>query len=54
VEVDIRDGDRVQVSGAGIAGHVVTLGQQLLEDGSPVTVPGADSGEVEAAVPTGS
>jgi RND family efflux transporter MFP subunit len=54
VEVGIRDGDRVQVSGAGIAGHVVTLGQQLLEDGSPVTVPGADSGEDEVAVPTGS
>ena len=40
VEVGIRDGARVQVSGDGIRGRVVTLGQQLLDDGSPITIPG--------------
>jgi hypothetical protein len=29
----------VQVTGEGIAGRVVTLGQQLLDDGSPITIP---------------
>ena len=35
----VRDGGRVQVSGEGLAGHVVTLGQQLLGDGSRIRVP---------------
>ncbi len=39
VQVGIREGDRVQVSGEGLEGRVVTLGQQLLDDGSPVTIP---------------
>lgn len=39
VEVGIRDGDRVQVRGEGLSGRVVTLGQQLLDDGSAVTIP---------------
>ena len=39
VEVGIRDGDRVQVTGAGLSGRVVTLGQQLVNDGSPIMLP---------------
>jgi RND family efflux transporter MFP subunit len=39
VRVGIREGDRVQVEGAGLAGRVVTLGQQLINDGSPISLP---------------
>ena len=39
VKVGIREGDRVQVEGQGLNGRVVTLGQQLVNDGSPVTIP---------------
>jgi len=39
VEVRIRAGERAQVVGEGIHGHVVVLGQQLLEDGKRVTIP---------------
>ena len=39
VKVGIRDGDRVQVGGEGLSGRVVTLGQQLVNDGSPITIP---------------
>ncbi len=39
VTVAIRDGERAQVVGEGVRGSVVVLGQQLLDDGSPVTVP---------------
>jgi RND family efflux transporter MFP subunit len=42
VEVGIREDGRVQVTGEGVAGQVVVLGQQLLEDGSPVTLPSRD------------
>jgi RND family efflux transporter MFP subunit len=38
VRVGIREGDRVQVDGAGLSGRVVTLGQQLVSDGSPITI----------------
>ncbi len=38
VEVGLRDGERVQVIGQGVTGSVVTLGQQLLEDGAAVRV----------------
>jgi RND family efflux transporter MFP subunit len=37
--VGIREGDRVQVEGPGLTGRVVTLGQQLVDDGSPITIP---------------
>jgi len=40
VKVGIRDEGRVQVEGEGLSGKVVTLGQQLVEDGSRVTVSG--------------
>ncbi|KPJ76632.1 MAG: RND transporter [Deltaproteobacteria bacterium SG8_13] len=38
VTVGIRDGRQVQVEGDGLSGRVVTLGQQLLDDGSSVTI----------------
>jgi len=39
VKVGIREGDRLQVEGEGLSGRVVTLGQQLLDDGAPITIP---------------
>ncbi|MEZ4236950.1 MAG: efflux RND transporter periplasmic adaptor subunit [Myxococcota bacterium] len=39
VTVGVREGDRVEVTGEGIAGRVVVLGQQLLADGSAVVIP---------------
>jgi RND family efflux transporter MFP subunit len=38
VKVGIREGDRVQVEGQGLSGRVVTLGQQLLKDGSAIMI----------------
>jgi len=38
VATGIRQGDRVQVIDADLSGQVVILGQQLLSDGSPVTL----------------
>jgi RND family efflux transporter MFP subunit len=46
VEVGIREGGRVQVRGEGVAGRVVTLGQQLLDDGSLIDPKAAGSGAV--------
>lgn len=48
VQVGIREGARVQVSGEGIAGRVVTLGQQLVDDGSAIIIP-VEQGEKSAA-----
>ena len=39
VKVGIREGDRVQVEGKGLSGRVVTLGQQLVKNGSAITIP---------------
>ena len=39
VEVSIRTLDRAAVTGEGLEGRVVTLGQQLVRDGTPVTIP---------------
>jgi multidrug efflux pump subunit AcrA (membrane-fusion protein) len=39
VKVGIHEGDRVQVEGEGLSGRVVTLGQQLVTHGSPITIP---------------
>ncbi len=39
VTVGVQQGDMVQVTGEGIVGKVVTLGQQLLEDGSAIRIP---------------
>jgi RND family efflux transporter MFP subunit len=38
VKVGIREGARVQVEGEGLSGRVVTLGQQLVNDGAPITI----------------
>jgi hypothetical protein len=43
VNVGIREGDRVQVEGEGLSGRVVTLGQQLVRDGSQITIPAAQN-----------
>lgn len=48
VETGIRDGDAVEVRGEGIAGRVVVLGQQLLEDGVPVLRRDGDGAEAGA------
>jgi RND family efflux transporter MFP subunit len=39
VAVGIRQGGRVQIMGPGVSGRVIVLGQQLVEDGSPITIP---------------
>jgi len=39
VKTGIRDGGRVQVEGQALSGRVVTLGQQLVSEGSPITIP---------------
>jgi RND family efflux transporter MFP subunit len=41
VSVGIRQGDRVQVEGEGLTGRVVSLGHQLIEDGSPIIISSA-------------
>ncbi|MDQ8195999.1 efflux RND transporter periplasmic adaptor subunit [Coraliomargarita sp. SDUM461004] len=38
VQLGVREGDRVQVIGEDILGQVIVLGQQLVEDGSPVSL----------------
>jgi multidrug efflux pump subunit AcrA (membrane-fusion protein) len=43
VTVAIEEGERVQVIGDGVSGRVVTLGQQLLDDGSSITIPEDES-----------
>jgi RND family efflux transporter MFP subunit len=49
VRVGIREGDKVQVEGEGLSGRVVTLGQQLVEDGSAIIIPEG----VRASAPAG-
>jgi RND family efflux transporter MFP subunit len=39
VKVGIREDGRIQVEGEGLSGRVVILGQQLVNDGSPISVP---------------
>ncbi|KJS33615.1 MAG: RND transporter [Desulfatitalea sp. BRH_c12] len=43
VRTGIRDGDRVQVHGDDLTGRVVILGQQLLDNGSQITIPDQES-----------
>ena len=38
VKLGIREGRRVQLIGKGLSGRVVTLGQQLVNDGSAITI----------------
>jgi len=39
VTIGIRNAGRVRISGEGLSGRVVTLGQQLLDDGTAITIP---------------
>ena len=39
VKVGIREGDRLQIKGEKLSGRVVILGQQLVNDGSAITIP---------------
>ncbi|MCG8554197.1 MAG: efflux RND transporter periplasmic adaptor subunit [Proteobacteria bacterium] len=47
VRVGIRQGGRVQVEGEGVSGRVVTLGQQLIDDGSEIQI--AEAGPATGA-----
>lgn len=51
VTVGLRDGERVQLLDEGLSGWVVTLGQQLIDDGSLIVLP--DTVQAEAAAPSG-
>jgi RND family efflux transporter MFP subunit len=42
VRVGIRENGRVQLLGNDLNGRVVTLGQELLQDGSRITIPGSE------------
>lgn len=46
VQVGIRQGNRVQIQGERFTGRVVTLGHQLLEDGSSISITNHDQQEV--------
>jgi RND family efflux transporter MFP subunit len=48
VTLGIREEGRVQVAGEGLEGRVVTLGQQLVEDGSAILIPDEESAGDEA------
>ena len=48
VKVGIREGNRVQVEGEGLSGRVVTLGQQLVKNGSAITIPDIQSPPVDS------
>jgi RND family efflux transporter MFP subunit len=50
VTVGIREGNRVQVEGDGLTGRVVVLGQQLVDDGSSITIPDLTS-EAPSKIP---
>jgi RND family efflux transporter MFP subunit len=53
VKVGIRDGVEVQVEGEGLSGQVVVLGQQLLDDGTRVSVPAAGDSATASDEPAG-
>jgi len=48
VAIGLREGRRVQIIGEGLSGRVVVLGQQLLDDGSPIIIPDTDASEDRA------
>jgi hypothetical protein len=45
VKPGVRHDDRTQVTGEGLVGQVVTLGQQLLDEGSAVSLPKLEGGD---------
>jgi len=48
VQVGIGEGDLVQVTGEGLEGRVVILGQQLVDNGSPIIIPEIERKEAAA------
>ena len=46
VTVGLRDGSRAQITGDNLTGRVVTLGQQLVDDGSTITIPESSLSEL--------
>lgn len=48
ITVGIREGERVQVIGEGVEGRVITLGQQLIGDGSEITIPADEEAAAKA------
>lgn len=48
VRIGIQDGDRVQIEGEDLSGRVVTLGQQLLNDGSSITIPALQADAIDS------
>ncbi|WP_236254571.1 efflux RND transporter periplasmic adaptor subunit [Mucisphaera calidilacus] len=54
VETGIESGGRVQILTSDLSGRVVTLGHQLLDDGSSVTVPADEKPVTPPEDPTGS
>ena len=48
VQTGITEGDRVEILSPPLAGQVVVLGQHLLQDGSPVLLPGQGEGSGSA------
>lgn len=54
VQTGIREGDRIQVTGRDIAGEVIVLGQQLVEDSSAISIAGrAVTNEAEGSPDAG-
>lgn len=55
VQMGIREGDRVAVTGADLEGQVIVLGQQLVEDGSEISIAGRDAsdGSESSVLPEG-
>ncbi|MBI5894974.1 MAG: efflux RND transporter periplasmic adaptor subunit [Desulfobacterales bacterium] len=51
VKVGLREGSRVQVEGEGLSGRVITLGQQLINDGSTVTVAAGQTSAADGPKP---
>jgi hypothetical protein len=49
LETGIRQGDEVEVLGEQLSGRVVTLGQQLLNDGSAITIVAEQSTPIDTA-----
>jgi len=45
VNPGVRQDERAQVTGEGLVGRVVTLGQQLLDEGSAVSLPAAQQAD---------
>ena len=48
VKVGIQEGGHVQIEGKDLTGRVVSLGHQLIEDGSPITIPADEKNKQDA------